>query len=329
MAVYTVIDRDDVEAFIEPFGIGPLIDYEGVAAGIENSNYFLSTDQSNHPSELRTEPVRHYVLTIFETASVEELEFFVELTTFLSLKGLPVPCPCKDADGVAIQRLQCKPALLVEKMPGQHPDNPSPRQCQTMGKTLAEVHLACLSADFKHRGSRSLDWLQQQADAMSPQLEKTDRELLDEIPRLIQQCKDHPDLPRAVIHGDLFRDNTLFQNDDLTGLIDFNSAGEGFLMYDLAVVINDWCSQPSGELDQELVSAMLTAYQQVRPFTADEKTLWPDFLSLAAARFWVSRLAVQLSAEPNQLPGGLVEHKDPHVYKTLLLQRLHDPHHID
>ena len=156
MAVYTVIDRDELETFIAPFGIGPLIDYEGVAAGIENTNYFLSTDQSDFASELHTEPTREFVLTIFESIEVDELRFYVELTTLLSLRGLPVPCPYKDADGIAIHQLHGKPAILIPKFAGQHPIKPTQQQCLAIGETLEAAVLTARKGLFD-RGEP--DWL--------------------------------------------------------------------------------------------------------------------------------------------------------------------------
>ena len=340
MAVYTVLERQEIEDFIRPFGIGPLIDFEGVAAGIENTNYFVSADQSDFPSELRTAPTRHYVLTIFEAVDEQDLAFFIQLTTLLNLRGLPVPCPLQDADGAAMQRIQGKPALLTPKLEGEHPCQPNPEQCRSLGETLAKVHQACIESGLQHPSIRSLQWLDNCAADLNHYLDNAtpgpaaldpdllcdaDRELLDEIPRFQQWVANHPKLPKAVIHGDLFRDNTLFDEDRLTGLIDFNSAGSGYLMYDLAVVVNDWCSQADGSLNQALAKALLGAYQQIRPFNDEEKPLWNDFLRIAAARFWISRLHVQLQPQASHRPGGLVELKDPQEYKNILLQRIHSP----
>ncbi|MEE8057181.1 MAG: homoserine kinase [Pseudomonadales bacterium] len=325
MAVYTVLDRENIEHFIEPFGIGPLIDFEGVAAGIENTNYFVSTDPSDFPNELQTEPTRHFVLTLFEAIDTQELDFFVALTTLLNLHGLPVPCPLTDANGAAIQSLQGKPALLIPKLGGEHPDQPSQEQCQAIGQALGNVHKVCVESGLQHSSSRGFGWLENCAADLRPQLVGVEQTLLDEIPRFLQQVAKHPDLPQAVIHGDLFRDNTLFEGNTLIGLIDFNSAGSGYLMYDLAVIINDWCSKTDGSLNQQLTATLVAAYQQVRPFSNDEALLWNDFLRIAATRFWISRLTMQLQPQASHRPGGLVELKDPQQYKNILLQRIHNP----
>lgn len=329
MAVYTVLDRSDIEAFIEPYGIGPLIDFEGVAAGIENSNYFISTDQSGFPSELRTAPVCHFVLTIFESAEITDLSFYVDLTTALHTRGLPVPCPVRDADGDAARTLQGKPALIVPRVDGVHPLRPNAAQCLALGETLARVHLACLDWGVSHAGTRSFNWLKNTVARIAPHLDGDDKDLLGELSHFEEAIARHSALPKAPIHGDLFRDNVLFVGNTLAGLIDFNSAGDGFLLLDLAVVVNDWCSLGDGSLDPSRARALIQAYRDVRPFTDDEAALWNDFLRLAALRFWVSRLFIRLFPESSHRPGSLVTFKDPAEFKNILLQRIRTSHPLD
>lgn len=326
MAVYTVLERADIEHFIKPFGVGPLVDFEGIAAGIENTNYFVTTDQSEFGSEVSTEPLHHYVLTLFEEISANDLAFYVELTTLLSLRGLPVPCPARDADGVALHTLHGKPALLVPRAKGNHPKQANAAQCHAIGLALAGIHNITLEAGFDHPGNRSLAWLSELADKLKTTIDDSDQDLLAEVARFNALIESPPKLPRAVIHGDLFRDNTLFQGDALTAIIDFNSAGSGFLMMDLAITANDWCSQPDGSLNHQRCEALLVGYQHGRPLEDAEKRLWNDFLRIAAARFWLSRTATKAQLNDTHRPGGLVEPKDPKHYKTILMQRIHNPY---
>jgi homoserine kinase type II len=325
MAVYTVLDHENIEAFIKPYGIGPLIDFEGVAEGIENTNYFISTDQSNFPSELQTQAVQHFVLTIFETITADQLSFYINLTSLLSNKGLPVPCPLKDADGNAMQIWEGKPAILIPKARGSHPLSPSIKQCQNIAHTLAHIHSACIDSKMDKESDHNLEWLSSIAASLAPQLNSEDASLLEETKRFNQLTLNHPNLPRSIIHGDLFRDNVLFEEDELTAIIDFYSAGNGFLLFDLAVLVNDWCSENDGSLNLLSANAIISAYQNVRAFTEDETILWNDFLRIAATRFWISRLETQLKRDSNLRPGGLVEHKDPQQYKDILVQRINTP----
>lgn len=324
MAVYTAIEKAQLESFIEPFGIGPLVGFEGVAAGIDNTTYFITTDQSDFPSELRTEPLQHFVLTLFEQATIEELTFYTKLTSLLSLRGLPVPCPINDADGQALHYIQGKPALIVPKVAGQHPEHPTEKQCQEIGHVLGQIHNTCLDAKLDHPSPKGLRWLEQCASKLRPLLDKQEQQLLDEIPRFMQLTTQHPNLTQAIIHGDLFRDNALFKNDHLTGVIDFYCAGTGFLVLDLAITANDWCSATDGSMNNELSTTLLEAYQSVRPLTDDEKLLWNDFLRIAATRFWLSRLSSQLLPNPHHHADALIAPKNPLHYKNILLQRIHN-----
>ena len=321
MAVYTVLEREDIIRFIEPFGIGDLLDYQGIAAGTENTNYLVTVDQANVINEEHTAPTRQFVLTVFEHIAPQELHFYADFTTLLNRHQLPVPCPLADADGNALQSIAGKPALLVPKIDGTHPTQPTAAQCQEIGLAMANIHLCCLKLALTHPSIRNLDWLQHCADRLRPSLATEDQLLLEEIPRFRQRVARHPTLPQAIIHGDLFCDNALFTDDQLMGIIDFNSAGTGYLLMDLAVTVNDWCSDAQGRLQQPLYDAMLNAYNDTRPLSLDEKSLWNDFLRIAAARFWISRVDAQLNPHPS---GQLGEHKDPARYKTILLRRIEE-----
>jgi homoserine kinase type II len=329
MAVYTVLEREEIERFIAPFGLGPLVDYEGVADGIENTTYFITTDQSEFGSEVQTEPLQQFVLTIFEEIGAKELAFYVKLTTLLSLRGLPVPCPVTDSDGKALHTLHGKPATIVPKVKGQHPTTPTVAQCQAIGQTLGDIHQQLLANPMQHDSHRNLAWLSKLREELADHVDPEDRELLDEVSRFQALVSQHPDLPRAVIHGDLFRDNTLFAGDQLTGIIDFNSAGDGYLAFDLAVTVNDWCSQADGTLDEKRSQALLNGYRGRRPLTADETLLWNDFLRIAATRFWLSRLATEMKLEASHRPGHLAPPKDPKQFQTILMQRIHHPSTLD
>ena len=325
MAVYTALDRQELESFIEPYGVGPLLSYEGVAAGIENTTYFITTDQSDFPSELKTSDQGEFVLTVYEATDREELGFFIELTTYLNLKQLPVPCPITNANGEALQMVRGKPALLAAKIPGAHPATPSLNQCTAIAKCLATLHLACLDANFERDDGYDLSWLENSAKVLAEKLTDSDRGLLNEIDHFKKRTSENPDLPRSIIHNDLFTDNALFDGDDLTAIIDFNSASTGYLIYDLAVVVNSWCSNGNGQLELIKARACLKAYQQVRPFTEDEKRMWNDFLRIAATRFWLSRLELKYKLEDKAHQTDLVEHKDPDQYKNILIDRISTP----
>lgn len=321
MAVYTTLERDEISALVTQYGLGPLIDYQGSAEGIENTTYFITTDESDRNSEEYTQPERYFVLTLFETLSTEQLPFYVELLTLLHTKGLPVPCPLRDADGKAIQCLQGKPVLLIPKMPGNHPKTATAEQCRAIGKALAQLHLVGLESGIEYQAQRDIDWLRETTGTLLTNLEPDEQILAQDELQNLGDITSGSELPKAIIHGDLFRDNTLFESDQLSALIDFYNAGTGYLMTDLAIVVNDWCSEADGSLDNDRVNSMVAAYCELRSPDTNEAKLWNHFLRLAAFRFWISRLL----AHQTHRPGGLTEQKDPDQYKQILLDRRNNP----
>lgn len=322
MAVYTTLDRDEITAFIEPFGIGPLLEYEGVAAGIENTNYFLRTDRHDPTDEDHIRRPGEYVLTLFETQPLEDIRFHVQLTQLLARRGLPVPAPIADSNGQALHTLLGKPTVLIPRIRGHHPKTPTTTQCHAIGSTLAQIHRVALDAGLQHPGHRSLAWLEQTAASVRPFLSPEETALLDQQ---LQELPGLQTLPQSIIHGDLFRDNALFDDNQLVAVIDFFSAGSGYLLLDLAVVANDWCYQAGEGLDTHRLAALLSGYQLKRSVGVNERVLWPQLLQLAALRFWVSRLQARHAPEQRRRPGTLVALKDPSEYRNILQWHCQNP----
>ncbi len=334
MAVYTVIDKHLLEGFLARFELGALRHFEGIAAGVENTNYFVTTSGSGAPAD--GSECRELVLTLFERLAQTELAFHIELLDLLACAGLPVPRPLRDRDGRALQVLAGKPALLMPRLPGHHPQVPGIAHCSAIGRALGQMHRHTLAWGRHHQGYRNLDWLAQTGERMLAYLAPSEASVLrDELVRL-GELRRRPDLPQSIIHGDLFRDNALFESvvlagsdalpggERLSGIIDFFSAGTGYLLLDLAIVANDWCVMPDGSLDARRHLALLQSYSEQRTPAAAECAAWGDFLRVAALRFWVSRL--EDAHQPPQLATGALPHvKDPEAYRALLLHRRDHP----
>ena len=186
---------------------------------------------------------------------------------------------------------------------------PGPEHCATIGSTLARIHLTAPGAGFQRDNPRGLDWWREVAQGLGPDL-PADQQALLEAELGFQSRYRLEDLPQGTLHADLFRDNVLFENGRLSGILDFYSACQGSLLYDLAVTVCDWCGPPGGLPDAGLSGAMLGAYQQLRPLTPLERGAWPVVLRQAALRFWLSRLW--------QLRQGREQHKDPEEYRRRL-----------
>ncbi len=309
MSVFTTLTLDEVRDYLRDFAIGEVIELRGIAAGITNTNYFVITQNAR------------YVLTIFEKNNIEELPYFVHLMTHLAAHGVPCPAPIMNNNGVALHALKGKPALMVSCLQGKDVATPNVVQVVEVALTLAKLHMVGDSFKQVSHNQRDQDWFVQTAQTVMPTLNLQDQMLLqNELS--FQQALDTGRLPRGVIHGDLFRDNVLFNADMLGGFIDFYYACNDVLAYDVAIAVNEWCLHHNGAdlgyIDNEKVDAFLDAYQSVRPFTAGEITMWPSLLRRAALRFWLSRL----HDFHFPIKGEITHAKDPNHFKNILQARI-------
>jgi len=311
MSVYTVVEKDELEAFLGNYSLGKLLDFQGISAGIENTNYFVTTSE------------KRLVLTLFENHTADELGYFLDLMAFLAEHEVPSAHPIADNNGNYLRELNGKPAALVMRLSGGGVDAPNIEQCRALGHALAKMHLAGQSFDGHRDNDRGPHWWLTTRDIVAPKLSPDDLSLLDEE-LSFQRSHRFDALPRGVIHADLFRDNALFEEDTLTGIIDFYYACNDVLLYDVAVTINDWCSNGDGALNEEKVLALLGAYRQVRPFTGEEAQAWPVMLRAGALRFWLSRL--QDLHFPRE--GELTHIKDPNVFRAILIARKEQTTHL-
>ena len=284
MSVYTPLSHDQIENFLKPYSLGALISYKGISSGVENSNYFVTLKDT-------TGKECEYVLTLFEHLNADDLPFYVQLTSYLYQQGCVVPCAIADKSGTQIKMLANKPALIVPKAEGAHCERPTLIQCEKIGTALAGVHLASKNFQPLPKNPRALPWLQQSANSLQALLNEREANLLNKTLQTLDGFfATKPTLPRGIIHADLFRDNVLFANGEVSALIDFYNACFDDWLYDVAITANDWCSTEDGGLDVKRTEALLKHYQAVRPFTDEEEACWSAYLLMAACRFWVSRL---------------------------------------
>ena len=317
MAVFTEVSADQAAALAHRLGAGRLRAISGIAAGIENTNYFVSTT------------VGEWVLTLFERLQAEQLPYYLGLMQHLAQRGLPVPEPRADTAGALLHQVAGKPAALVRRLPGSHRLDPDLHHCAQLGSVLARMHLAVSDFALHQPNLRGLDWCLEQAAQVLPYLVSPQQQLLrDEL--IFQQhlaaSPAHAGLPRGAVHADLFRDNVLFDglsgHEKLSGCFDFYFAGTDTLAYDLAVCLNDWCLSADGaSLDNARTLALLRAYQQHRPLQSAELRLLPALLRAAALRFWLSRLGDWFLPRP----ASLLQPKDPSHFERILRARIATP----
>jgi homoserine kinase type II len=304
MSVYTAVNETEVAAWLKSYSVGTLLELKGIAAGIENTNYFVTTTHGR------------YVLTLFERLPREDLPFYLNLMSHLARHGIPCPSPIADHRNQLLGELRGKPAALVTRLPGAVVTEPDAKHCAAVGSVLADMHVAGQSYGGRLENPRGPKWWRETAPKVMPFLDAPRQALLKEELRF-QSLYRLQDLPRGPVHADLFRDNALFDGDSLGGVIDFYFAGVDTLLFDVAVTVNDWCIAPDGRLDPGRTLALLGAYHETRPFNALERGAWPVMLRAGALRFWLSRLFDFYLPRP----GELVHAHDPeHFHRVLQLR---------
>ena len=314
MAVYTEVADEELEAFIASYGLGAVISCKGIAEGVENTNYLVTTDHGP------------YILTLYERrVNPEELPFFLSLMEHLAARELSCPTPVRDLEGRNLRELAGRPAALVTFLEGLWVRRPSTGHCRAVGEALARMHLA--AADFPMRRRNGLgqpDWapLYERFRARSDEIRAG---LGDAIERELAFLEGAwPEgLAAGVIHADLFPDNVFFRGDHLSGLIDFYFACTDQLAYDVAICINAWCFEQDGAFNLTKGQALLKGYQSVRPMPETERMALPVLARGAALRFLLTRAYDWINTPAD----ALVSRKDPIEYLRRLRfhQAVRDP----
>ena len=316
MAVFTEVSFDEAAAFLSALNLGQLQNIKGAAGGIENTNYFVDTDQG------------HYVLTLFERLTFEQLPFYLHLMKHLAARGIPVPDPAASASGEILHRLKGKPAAVVNKLRGHSELQPSAAHCAAVGDMLARMHLAGLDYPRAQENLRGLPWWNLTIPSVLPHTTPEQRNLLlSELAyqNHIANSSAYRGLPQGAVHADLFRDNVMFEDGQLTGFFDFYFAGCDTFLFDIGVCLNDWCVDvASGTSLDERADAFMAAYQRVRPLRPQERSLLPALQRAAALRFWLSRLwDFHLPRE-----AAVLKPHDPTHFERVLRARLVGPYSL-
>lgn len=319
MAVYTEVSFDEASVLLTRLNLGQLQSMEGCAGGIENTNYFVTTDQGA------------YVLTLFERLTAAQLPFYLGLVKHLAQHGVPVPEPAADPAagpaatpaGSLLYTVNGKPATVVSRLKGKSQLAPTPAHCAAVGGMLAKMHLAARDFPMAQPNLRALPWWNETVPVVVPYLTASQATLLQgelAYQNHVAASSTHAALPRGPIHADLFRDNVMFAVDNigpadaptLTGFFDFYFAGVDTWVFDLAVTLNDWCIDlATGARCEARTASLMQAYIAVRPLSFAERQAMPAMLRAGALRFWLSRLW------------------DFHLPRDAAMLQAHDPAHFE
>jgi homoserine kinase type II len=305
MAVYTDVSFEDLEVALADYDVGQPLSFKGIAEGVENSNFYLQTDRGN------------YFLTLYEKRVHEDdLPFFLGLMEHLAARGIACPEPARRKDGKQWTRINGRPAALVSFLTGLSVRRPDVGHCASAGDALARLHAA--GADFAIRRPNALGisgW-RDLVEKTASGADGIERGLRDVIAAAHRQATAHwpTGLPSGVIHADLFPDNVLFTNAQVSGLIDFYFACNDAFAYDLAVLLNAWCFENDGAYNLTKGQSLLSAYRKRRQLTAAEVAALPILCTGSALRFLLTRLFDLLNHDPM----ALVRPKDPRDFSKRL-----------
>jgi homoserine kinase type II len=282
MAVFSDLSFDEVAAFFRSLDLGAPRSVRGITTGIENTNYFVDTEEEG------------YVLTLFERLTFEQLPFYLHFMKHLAARGMPVPDPVSNTHGAILHSLKARPAVVVNRLPGESETEPTEAHCSCVGKFLARLHLSGSDYPRQQANPRGLQWWNEVVPVVGRCVSDGQRSLLASelaFQNQVALSSTYGQLPRGPVHADLFRDNALFERGHLSGVLDFYFAGWDAFLFDIAVCLNDWCvDRADGRYDVKRVTAFLDAYESVRALTPSEHMLLPAMQRAGAFRFWLSRL---------------------------------------
>ncbi|GAB5487927.1 MAG: homoserine kinase [Parasphingorhabdus sp.] len=303
MAVYTKVSAEEIECFLERYDVGFLVSVKGIAEGVENSNYLIETTSDR------------FILTLYEKrVDPADLPFFISMLDHLAAKNCPVPPMLSDRNGEKIQELCGRSACLITFLPGVSVTNPTVAQSRSAGVALADMHTALLdyeqtrSNEMSHEGWRKL----------AEQCGQTGlNDIQDGLFDLVQNELDNLDrnwpdnLPKSVVHADLFPDNVLMLGDKVTGLIDFYFSCTDIRAYDLAVTHTAWCFDDRDDsFRPDISSALIDGYESGFILPDIERDALPTLARGAALRFLLSRSYDWINTPVD----ALVTRKDPKAF---------------
>tara|TARA_Y100000768_G_scaffold230190_1_gene173790 strand:- start:574 stop:1521 length:948 start_codon:yes stop_codon:yes gene_type:complete len=306
MAVFTKLHREEIEDFLSSYNIGKLETFTEIVEGIENTNYKIICNQTP------------YILTIFEKrVKKEDLPFFIDLKLFLSKNNFKCPKPISNKNKNIINSIKNKKAVIISFIDGNKIDKPNNQECFEVGKMIGNLHN--ISKNFDKRKENNLDLKelkkifskcinnnQKEFNLICKELEKEIIYLENSLPR---------NLPAGIIHADLFKDNIFFENERITGVIDFYFSCYYFYLYDICIVINDWCFEDNGKnFNVKFFKSIIEGYTMFRSLEDFEMESLNIILRVAAVRILITRLHDYLF-HPND---AILIKKNPFEYYNIL-----------
>ena len=304
MAVYTKFTEENIKSILSNYSIGSLDNFEGIQEGIENTNYFLLVED------------KKYILTIYEKRVKEEdLPFFSKLMIGLNNSGFRCPVPILNTNNEPITKYNNKKLMIVSFIEGKAKNILSPENCKSVGIEAAKMHEITKKFKIKRNNDLSIESWRKLFDSVKDKCVKIHKDL----PRLIETNlldveKNWPnDLPKGIIHADLFNDNIFFKENKFSGIIDFYFSCNDFYAFEIAICFNALCfDETQSNLSFNVTKAknFIDGYNEIRKLTDKEKKNIKVLSQGSALRFLLTRVFDAL----NTVEGAIVKVKDPMEY---------------
>ena len=306
MAVFTKLDESEIKQFINLYNIGNLEKFDEIVEGIENTNYKIICSGTA------------YILTIFEKRVKEEdLPFFINLKLYLYKNNFKCPKPIENKKGSIINSLKNKKAIIISYIEGEKINIPDINVCLELGKMIGELHN--LTTNFEEKRTNSLDikeWKNLFNKCKNNNNNKFDKVLIDLKNEIDFLEKSWPkNMPSGIIHADLFKDNIFFKDKKIIGVIDFYFSCYHFLLYDISIVINDWCFEENGKtFNNDFFYSIIEGYKLKRELVVEEIQAFNIILRAATVRILITRLHDYIFHPKD----AIVIKKDPKQYYNIL-----------
>ena len=304
MAVYTKLEIKDIERILSDYSIGQLKYFKGIQEGIENTNYYLLVEG------------KKYILTIYEKrVSPEDLPFFSDLMTGLNHKNFKCPIPIINNRNKTISDYKGKKLMIVSFLEGKAKQILTPNDCKQVGVEVAKMHEITKGFKIKRNNDLSIMSWRKLFNIVKDQCIKINKDLPKLIEaNLVDVEKNWPkNLPKGIIHADLFSDNIFFRDEKFNGIIDFYFACNDFYSLEIAICFNALCFDGrKNNLSFNVTKAknFINGYSSIRSLLDEERESIKVLSQGAALRFLLTRVFDAL----NTVEGAIVKVKDPLEY---------------
>ncbi len=304
MAVYTRVNLKDINYIEKNYNIGKIISFTGIKKGIENTNYLLKTKN------------KKFILTLFEKrVQNKDLPFFMNLMDRLNKYKINCPDPQRNKKGSFIIKIKNKAASIVSFVEGKDKLKLNPKNCYEIGKNIAKFHKASKKIKLYRKNSLSLKEWPKILDKIGNESKLINSNLNSLMKNNYIEIKNKwpKDLPRGIIHADLFIDNIFFKKNKLSGYIDFYFACNDFLMYEIAICINALCFDKKNNkfiFNKKKSKNLIRGYSKIRKFSSKEKKSLNILCRGAALRYLLTRTYDYLNTPKN----AVIKIKNPREY---------------